>query len=362
MYIVIGILFFGILITIHELGHFTAAKLGGVRVFEFAIGMGPKLLKKQGKETLYTWRLLPIGGFCNMGEDAASEDPRAFVNQRAWKRTIILAAGSIMNFLLGLLIILFLFSLPQAQQNGFPVPKITGLADGFPYEGEHGLQVGDIFYKIDGERIYTYNDVSLFLSRGGDSHTIVLLRDGQRVTLADFTMQKTIPGTDTDGKPVMLYGFTFEAREHGFGATLKFSWYQALSFVRMVRLGLSDLLTGRAGLNDMAGLPGILNLFNDTGNQAQQQDPNHSAGAGLQAVFYFGAFIAINLAVMNMLPIPALDGGRIVFLWITWVIEKITKRKLDPKYEGYIHGAVFVLLLGLIAYVTLHDVWRLIWG
>jgi len=352
MYIVIAIIIFGILIAVHELGHFTAAKLSKVRVDEFAIGMGPKLLKKQGKETLYTLRALPIGGFCSMGEDAASEEPRAFTNQRAWKRTVILAAGSAMNFLLGFLIILLIA--PAMNPGGYQTAQITGFMDGCPYQGAQALQMGDVFYKIDGERIYNRQDLNLFLSRNTSGvFDLVLLRDGKQVTLNDFSMTPHSL-TDNEGNTGQYYGFYFTGFDSGFFAAIRFSWYQAIDYVRQVRLGLVDLFTGAVGINGMAGMVGMVDFMNQVGEQSP------TVGIAMLNILSFGALIAINLAVMNLLPIPALDGGRILFLWITWVIERITKRKLDPKYEGYIHFAVLVLLLGFIAFVTFNDIMRII--
>ena len=187
MYILLAILAFGILIASHELGHFLAAKACGVRVNEFAIGMGPTLLKKQGKETKYSLRLLPIGGFCAMeGEDEESEDPRAFSSQKPWKRFIILVAGAAMNFLLGLIIVIIIFS----QYNYFAGNTVTSLLDGFPLSNE--LHVGDTVYSIDGERIHYADDFSTFMSRaGGEPVDMVVVRDGEKVVLDNLPLKLT---------------------------------------------------------------------------------------------------------------------------------------------------------------------------
>lgn len=180
MYILLAILVFGILIAVHELGHFLVAKACGVRVDEFAIGMGPAIWKKQKGETLYTVRCLPIGGFCAMaGEDEAVNDPRAFTSQPAWKRFLILCAGAFMNFMFGLLLLLLVF----AQAKSFSTPTLTDFMDGCPYQGENALQVGDTIWSIDGHRIYFTTNVSEYLSRGGDTHDIVVKRDGAKVHL-----------------------------------------------------------------------------------------------------------------------------------------------------------------------------------
>ena len=350
MYIILAILIFGVLIATHELGHFMAAKACGVRVLEFAIGMGPAIFSKQGKETKYSLRCLPLGGFCAMeGEDESSMDPRAFINQPVWKRLIILVAGAGMNFLTGIILILLVF----ARADGFTPPTITGFFEGCPYQGEDMLMEGDTFYKIDGERIYFSTDVSTYLARGnGETADIVIIRDGKKIKLDDFPLKPV--EYDTDEGKVMKYGLYFTKTESGLGARLKYSWYSACDFVRLVRLGLVDLFTGALGLKDMSGVVGIVGVINDVGKASG------SVASALSNIGYLTAFIAINLAVMNMLPIPALDGGRVLFLILTWVIEKISRRKLDPKYEGYINTAGLVLLMGLMVVVMFNDVYKLI--
>ncbi len=352
MYVIVAILVFGILIGTHELGHFLAAKACGVKVNEFAVGMGPKLLKKQGKETLYTLRALPLGGFCAMeGEDSESADPRAFTSQPAWKKLIILVAGVAMNFLFGLILIFVIFS----GASGFLTPQITGFMEGCPYEGENAFEVGDTIYKIDGERTYFSSNVSTFLSRAGDRPIdIVVLRDGQKVKIGSIRMERTVVSTDENGNERLQYGFYFGGKEEGFGAKLKYSWYCALDFVRMIRLSLGDLFTGAVGVKDLSGVVGIVSMINDVGQSSA------STRDAFENIAYLAAFIAINLAVMNLLPIPALDGGRILFLILTWIVEHIIRRKIDPKYEGYIHAAGLVMLVGLMIFVMYNDVVRLI--
>ncbi|MCC8123599.1 MAG: site-2 protease family protein, partial [Oscillospiraceae bacterium] len=182
LYIIIAIIMFGVLIAVHEFGHFFTAKLCGVRVNEFAIGMGPTLFSRKKGETTYALRALPIGGFCAMeGEDEASDDKRAFGNKVWWQKVIILVAGSAMNYLTGLVILLVLFSQVSVIQQ----PVITSFFDGFALEGESGLMVGDEIYSINGHRIYLAGDISMFLNRAsGDAvMDIEVVRDGQRVTL-----------------------------------------------------------------------------------------------------------------------------------------------------------------------------------
>lgn len=346
MYILISIVLFGILIAVHEFGHFITAKLCGVKVQEFAIGMGPLLYKKQGKETLYTLRLLPIGGYCAMeGEDEESEDPRSFTAQHPLKRAVILTAGAAMNFLFGLLLIMvvFLYSAPQTNE-------ITRFMEGCPYEGEQLLMVGDEFHEIDGQRVYVINDISKYLGRGGNVHDITVRRNGELVNIEDMTVT-LLEYEEAEG---LRYGFYFEGKAEGFGELLRYTWYYAMDFAGTVWDSLKSLVSGVYGVNDLSGVVGIVGAMNDVGQSSG------SFAVGLINLLYFAAFIAVNLAIMNLLPIPALDGGRIFFLIVLWPIELILGRKLDPKYEGYIHTVGLMLLMALMVYVMFNDVIRLV--
>ena len=349
LYVLFAILIFGVLIAVHEFGHFATAKACGVQVDEFAVGMGPALWKKQKGETLYALRVIPIGGYCAMaGEDEASENPRAFTNQPAWKRAVILVAGAAMNFLLGLLVILCLY----AGATAFRAPVLSGFMEGCPYERADGLQQGDRFYKIDGRRIYQYYDVSDFLSQGGETHDLVMIRDGQKVKLNGFYL---VP-LEYEGQETKMYGFYFGLEEATPGVKLRYTWDTAMEFGRMVWMGLRQLVTGQVGMKEMSGPVGIVDLMAETGQNAA------TTADAVYNILYLGAFIAVNLAIMNLLPIPALDGGRVFFLLVTWLIESLTHKKLDPKYEGYVHGAGMVLLLGLMAFVMFNDIVRLVTG
>lgn len=350
LYILLAILIFGILIMTHELGHFLTAKLFGVRVNEFSICMGPAIVQKTIGETTYALRCIPVGGYCAMeGEDEESEDPRAFTSAKPWKRAIILAAGSAMNFLTGLLVLVVMYSAVA----GFSVPKIIDFYPDCPYQSEDGLMVGDELYKIDGKRVYLYSDVSMLMDRNRTGvFDLTIKRDGHKIELKDYAMEKQAYEQE-NGQVVYLYGLYFGHEEKTVGTVLKNAWYTALDFARMVWLSLSDLVKGFVRVDDMSGPVGIVSVIAETGKTSE------TAAAAALNIAYLGAFIAVNLAVMNMLPVPALDGGRIFFLVITWLLEKIIRRKIDPKYEGYIHAAGMVLLLSFIAFITFKDIWKL---
>lgn len=344
-YVILAILIFGLLVAIHELGHFTAAKLCGVRVEEFAIGMGPAIWKKQKGETLYSLRAVPFGGYCAMtGENGESEDPRAFGNQSVWKRLLILAAGSFNNFVLGVLIVLIL----QLSTGYVLSPVIAGFMDDCPYESAEGLQEGDRITRINGKRILVHEDVNRALSYEGE-YDLVIERDGEERELKNFRLVKL------DYEQGHYFGFLFGYSEKAsLVQNLREVRYTTADYVSLVWQSLGMLLHGEAGVNDLAGPVGIVDMM------ATESAAQKTTADGLWTIFSFGAFIAVNLAVMNMLPIPALDGGRVFLLLVTAVIEAITRKKLNPKYESYIHAGGMVLLLALMAYVLLHDVIRLV--
>jgi len=353
MYIIVAIIAFGILIATHELGHFLAAKACGVRVNEFAIGMGPAIFKKRRGETLYSLRCLPIGGYCAMeGEDEDSIDPRAFTAQAVWKRLIILVAGAFMNFLVGLLIALILFS----NITAVVVPEIVSLADGFPDSGERGIMAGDRVYSINGERVRYASDFTLLLDRSGEERCdVVVLRGGEKVRLDNYELRmREYPAED--GGTELRYGVNFKVVRANLLEKIKYSFYVAFDFVRLVRFGLADLVSGAIGFKELSGPVGIVSTINDVGQSAA------TASTAWFSIAYLCSFIAVNLAVMNLLPIPALDGGRVFFLLITWVVEKISRKHVDPKYEGYIHTAGLVLLMGLMVAVMFSDVVKIIRG
>ena len=351
VYILAAILVFGVLIAVHELGHFMAAKACGVRVNEFSIGMGPTLWKKQKGETQYSLRLFPVGGFCAMeGEEEDSDDPTALNNQGFWAKLLIFAAGAAMNFIAGLLIILVLYADAQA----FYVPVVAGFADGCPLESADGLQEGDRLLRIDGEKVYVYSDISLLmgLNKTG-AFDLQIERNGEVITLRDFTMERR-EYTDQNGKTYTGYGLYFGAEEATLGRKLSYSWNNAMDFARLVRLSLQMLLTGQAGVKDLSGPVGIVSTMTQVGEQAA------TTRAAVENIAYLAALIAVNLAVMNLLPLPALDGGKIFFLVINAVSMQLFKKQIPAKYENYIHFAGLILLLALMAVITFSDVWKLI--
>jgi len=353
MTIVFAILLFSFLIVIHELGHFVSAKLSGVQVNEFSVFLGPALVKWKRGETQYAIRCIPFGGYCAMeGEDEETDNPRSFQKAAWWKRLIILVAGSAMNFIAGLLLVAIVLSC----QPGYTSTQIDKVESWSSLSTAGGLESGDRIVEINGKKIDIYQDFymqTLFLEDG--NHQLVVERDGKKVTLDNVPMvrQKV---TDEQGNEQMLYGLQFVVEETTAGSVAKMIWPTATYNVDVVIASLKMLITGQAGLKDMTGPVGIVKIMSESASSAP------SAVWALISLLDIGAFIAINLAVMNMLPIPALDGGRVVALLLTTGIEMITKKKIDPKYEGYVHAIGMILLLGLMALVLFHDIFMIFKG
>ena len=352
MYIIIAILLFGILIAAHEWGHFIAARLCGVTVHEFAIGMGPQVWHKEGKKgTVFSLRALPIGGFCAMeGEETESDDPHSLNNQGFWKKIFVFAAGAAMNFLVGVLIILIL----NFQAAGFLVPVAAGCAPEFAEVNGAALLEGDQFYSINGSRVYLANDIDLLLMLAKrEPIDLVVLRDGEKV---EFHQLAVGTFSDSEGNPYEGYGFYRSAvvKEATLGTRLQYTWYNSVDFVRTVWFSLKMLVTGGAGVSDLSGPVGIVSTINEVGTQSA------SIADALANIAYFGAMIAVNLAVMNLLPIPALDGGHIMFLIVSTAAEKAFRKKIPMKYEAAINMVFLALLMGLMLFVTFNDVMKLI--
>lgn len=306
------------------------------------------IFKRQKGETLYSLRALPVGGFCAMeGEDEDDEDadPRSFHKASRLRQFIILIAGAAMNFVTGLILIALLF----ANSAGFIRPTFDNYIEGYGLE-DCGLLPGDVFVKLDGHSIFTYGNLATYLSRSGSTIDFVVERGGEKVKVNDVYMplQERV---DEEGNNTWLRGFYVGKQivPATFLTRIQYTWYTAVDFVRTVWMSLGDLIGGVYGLRDLSGPVGIVGTMNQIGEQSE------STVDALRDLLYLAAFIAINLAVMNLLPLPALDGGRIFFL----LLNAILPWKIPAKYEGYVHMAGMALLMGLMVMVTLSDVGKI---
>ena len=337
--ILIAIFMFVIVIIIHEFGHFISAKLLGVKVNEFSLGFGPKLFSKQGKETLYSVRLIPFGGFCAMeGEDSESADPKAFGSKKPWRRLIIVAAGAIFNIILGF-ILAIIMTIPQTK---FATTKIA-VFDENAVSSQYNLSVDDEIIEANGRRIFCYSDLSyMFASDRDGKLDFKVKRGGETVELEDVEFKMV---TLEDGNKYIFPDFKVYPQEKTFLSTLSYSAKTTVSYARIVYMSLYDMITGKYQLNQLSGPVGITATVSEAAKQS------------LWNVVYLACIITINLGIMNLLPLPALDGGRILFIFI----EMIRKKPIPPKYEGLIHGIGFALLFALIIFITFNDIINLIW-
>lgn len=327
---ILAIILFCVMIFPHELGHYIAAKRLGVKVNEFAFGMGPVIWKKQKGETLHSIRLFPIGGFCSMeGEDEDSDEPRAFNNKKPWQKIIILAAGSFMNVLCAILIMSIVVGVL-----GFTTTTIDTVSEGSPAETA-GIMAGDEITDIDGQPIEAWTDVSAAIASAEGGQIIMTVQRDGRTLEAAVTPEQTQDGA-------YLIGITSRVSHNPFRAVAegaKSTWNITVSMFQT----LSQLFTGQLGADSLSGPVGMVQMVSQTTQYGW---------------WYYGfltALICINLAIINMLPLPALDGGRIIFV----IISMITGRPVSQKVEGTVHFVGIMLLFGLMAYVTFNDITRI---
>ena len=339
MAILITVIAFGIMVVLHELGHFVAAKSFGVQVHEFAVGMGPKLFSFGKGETKYSLRLFPIGGYVKLeGENELEENdnPRSFSNLTPFKRIIVLVSGALMNLLLGLLIFTFI-----NVKMGITPSVIKDIDLNSSYvTSESQLLKGDEIVKLDNTTIHTYEDVALFMSRtDGDEIDVVVKRGNEKLKLPIKPYK-----TDSGYK----LGIMFKSEKCNLFEAVEYAIYDTVHITKSVLFAVGDLITGKVGLNALSGPVEIVSVVD--GVTSQKGDYVY-----LTVLMLF-AMITVNLGVFNLLPLPALDGGSIIFA----LYELVTRKKVNPKIVGYISAGGFILLMLLAVYVTIGDILSLI--
>ncbi len=336
--VLLTVLIFGLIIFIHELGHFLTAKATKIKVNEFALGMGPALFHFTRGETKYALRLFPIGGYVNMeGENEDSEDDRSFGHRPVWCRVLVVVAGAVMNLVLGFIIVLII----TANQSAVASTKIAVFDN--QATSNTVLKENDEILRINGSRVRIDYDIIFSLVRDTDGKAdFVVRRDGEVVTLNDvpFPVQKT-----TQGQTIRLDFKVFPVEKNIVTVTRQ-AFFYSLTIGRVIWISLLDLVTGKFGVQQLSGPVGV------------SQAIGQASSIGWQSVFSLAAFITINVGIFNLLPLPALDGGRLLFL----IIEIIRRKPVNPKYEGFVHTAGFALLILLMIVVTFNDILRLIRG
>ncbi|HZK38664.1 MAG TPA: M50 family metallopeptidase [Clostridia bacterium] len=335
--IMFAILFFGIIIMVHELGHFLFAKIFKVRVNKFALGMGPALLKKTKGETTYSLRLLPIGGYCAMeGEDEDSDDERSFGSKPVWQRFIIVAAGAVINLILGLIIVMVMLG----QQDLIGTPYIRDFHENSATQAA-GLSQGDKIMTINGKRVYSQFDVGFLMMRAQDGVLdFGLKRDGEKIALNNVELETV----EKDGHTLIIYDFIIKGVKPSLGSVLKYSFLETVSMGRMVWISLFDLVSGQFGFTDISGPIGVVGFIAQAAEETKMAD--------LSNILSLMALISINIGIFNLLPIPALDGGRLFFMFI----EMIFRKPVPRKYESWIHATGLILLLAFMAAISLKDI------
>ena len=385
--VIITVVMFLALITVHEFGHFIMAKLTGIKVDEFAVGMGPAIIKKQGHKTLYSLRLIPIGGYCKFA-DEDGKNPDALSKQKKYKRFLVLVSGALLNVILGyILFVVLTLSMPVAdgEVNKISVPIVDSVVEN-SYVKDSGLMPGDEIIEIDGHKIRFYQDISLYTSNFNEDTVsdMTVKRNNKKVkisfkpTVSESTynykddyievitsvngnetienyeyssnvepsqIEEMVGKTETEKR--LIIGFVPRTEPVGLNNIFSYSFHYTGYVVRMVYKSLWDLLTGTVGFEAVSGPVGIASVVNDAVN---------TGSYGFVNILFLAAVITINLGIFNLLPLPALDGGRLVFL----IIEFLRGKPVSVEREETIHTIGLILLMILGIFIAFSDVFKLI--
>lgn len=344
MGIILAILIFSGIILIHELGHFTLAKLNGIRVDEFSLGLGPTLIGKEIGGTKFSLKLLPFGGACMMGEDDAEDMSEGSFNSKSvWARISVIVAGPAFN-----LILAWILCTIMVAWIGYAEPVITQVEDGYA-AADAGMQAGDVITEIDGHHVYLWEEISLknLINFSGEPLEITYERDGEETTVL---LEPRILEGDSYAR-MGIVGPT-EVTKPGIFGSIQYGAYTVRYWVDYTIESLKMLVTGQVGVDQMSGPVGIVNVVDDT------YEASKSSGTAVVVLSMMNIAILItaNLGIMNLLPIPALDGGRLLFL----IIEAIRRKRISPEKEGMVHFAGFALLMVLMVFIMFNDIRNLL--
>lgn len=340
MGIIFAILIFSFIVFFHELGHFSLAKKNGIDVEEFSIGMGPTLLSKEYKGTKYCLKLLPIGGSCMMGEDEeVTDSPGNFNNKSVWARISVIAAGPIFNFILA-----FVFAVILTAMVGYDRPVIGETEAGYP-AAESGIEAGDTIVKMGDKNINIFREINFYNQfHQGEKVEVTYVHDGQEKTT--LLMPKLDENLGYYRLGIAAEGNT----KANLWTALKYGVYEVKFWICTTIDSLRMLLTGQIGVNQLSGPVGIVNVVDDT----YQQNKAYGLKIIAAQLLNIAILLSANLGVMNLLPLPALDGGRLVFLFV----EAVRKKRISPEKEGYVHLVGITLLMILMAFVMYNDIRR----
>ena len=345
MGIVIAILMFGFIVFIHELGHFTLAKVNGIRVDEFSLGLGPTIVGKYIKGTKFSLKLLPFGGACMMGEDETIDnDPTSFNGKNVWRRISVILAGPVFNFILALIMCIIMIGM-----NGYVPPVVGELSPGFSAE-EQGMEPGDVITHLNGRRIHLWQEIGLanMINPDGAPIEVRFERDG----VSHQVMLEPRPLEGEEGQPLILGISPAEVIQPGVLGTIQYGGYTVRYWLAFTFDSLRLLVSGQVGLGELSGPVGIVGAVDDT----FQASRVHGIRTIVMSMMTIGVLLTANLGIMNLLPLPALDGGRLIFLFI----EAIRGKRLPAEKEGIVHFIGFALLMVLMVIVLFNDIGRLI--
>ena len=347
MRIIVAILIFSLIILFHEFGHFLLAKLNGIVVEEFSLGMGPRLLSRKGKSTRYSLKLLPLGGSCMMkGEDMEDDSEGSFASKSVWARISVVAAGPLFNFLMA-----FAFAIIIIGCAGYDKPVILSVSEGFPAQ-EAGLEAMDEIVSIDGKKVFLYREISDFVTfhqdrmRTGEPIPVRYRRDGE---LCETSL---IPRDDGSGRYIFgISGSSAYRVKGGLARTVFQGAYEVKYWIGAVLSGLRMIFTGNVTLNDVSGPVGVVDMIGETYEESRQDGMYYV----MLNLLNIAVLLSANLGVMNLLPLPALDGGRLLFLFI----EAIRRKRISQEVEGRIHLAGLAILMALMMVILFNDIRKL---
>ena len=347
LYILLAIVLLGVLVVVHEFGHYIVGRLTGMTVLEFSVGFGPKLLGWKRKDIAYSLRIVPLGGYCSfLGEDKNDDDPRAMNNRPVWRRFLTVLAGPMMNFVFAFIVCVVM--LMAYFTAGIASPTVEAVYEDMP-AAQAGMQAGDVIVEANGEPIEFSeegaNELRAIIAASPVDEPIefIVERDGERLTISATPAAEV---NEQTGETSYMIGIVFPGRTYSFGEALAEAPRMMVDFVKMMLDALKDLVFHGEGAEDVTGPVGIISVVSTVARE------------GLYMVLYILFIISLNLGLMNLLPLPALDGGRLVFL----IVEAIRRKPVPPEKEGMVHGIGLLLLLGLIVVITYQDNARLIAG